>query len=86
MPVRVSKSWRPALRAIARIQLRSDKSWDFMWATYTRNQRKFVREIQRAEDKRRWDLLRRATKPITEEKVYEYIAQRYPQRSSPDSK
>lgn len=49
MPVRVTKSWRPALRAIARIQLSGELSgWDFMWATYTRNQRKAVREFQQA--------------------------------------
>ncbi|CAM8662222.1 hypothetical protein MCEMSEM22_02326 [Comamonadaceae bacterium] len=48
MPVRVSKSWRLALRAIAKIQLSNSFSdWGFMWAAYTRIHRKAVREIKR---------------------------------------
>jgi hypothetical protein len=48
MPVRVSKSWRSALRAIAKIQLSGNlPDWEFMWKTYPRSQRKAVREIKR---------------------------------------
>ena len=48
MPVCVTKSWRPALRAIARIQLRNKfLDWEFMWAKYTPAQRKAVRQLQR---------------------------------------
>jgi hypothetical protein len=48
MPVRVSKNWRPALRSVASIQLsNSFPAWGFLWAAYTRNHKKAVREIQR---------------------------------------
>jgi len=48
MPVRVSKSWRPALCAIARIQLSGKfADWEFMWFQYPATQRKAVREIKR---------------------------------------
>jgi hypothetical protein len=46
--VRISKNWRPALQAIARLQNESAyPEFEFMWATYTPNQRKAVRRLRR---------------------------------------
>lgn len=48
MPVRISKYWRPALRAVAKIQLENSyPDLAFLWVTYTLNQRKAVRRMQR---------------------------------------
>ena len=48
MPVRVSKYWRPALRAVARMQIRGDyPGWAFFWDSYPATQRKAIREIKR---------------------------------------
>lgn len=48
MPLRISKNWRPALQAIARLQ--NEKKyldWEFAWAAYTSTQRKAVRRMRR---------------------------------------
>ena len=48
MPVRITKSWRQALRSIARLKVaNAAPGWEFLWDTYTRNQRKAVRELMR---------------------------------------
>lgn len=84
MPIRLSKSWCPALRAIAKIQLSGKlPDWEFLWATYTHSQRKAVREMKcqlLLKEKRQadWDVLRRVTKPISDEAVQTYCAKRYP--------
>lgn len=48
MPVRISKNWRRALSAVTRLQL-GDRypEWNFIWESYTRNQKKAVRRLRR---------------------------------------
>lgn len=60
MPVRISKTWRPAVRAIARLQ--NDNvypEWGFFWSSYTRTQQKAVREVQR-------EMLSKKKRPVQE--------------------
>lgn len=53
MPVRISKSWRQALSAVARLKLENRyPEWDSIWENYTRNQKRAIRRMQR-------DLLRK---------------------------
>lgn len=48
MPVRITRDWRPALQAIARLQNENAyPKWEFFWANYSRTQRKAVRRMRR---------------------------------------
>lgn len=60
MPVRISKTFRPAVRAIARMKnANSYPDWDFFWSSYTRTQQKAVCEVQR-------ELLSKKKRPVPE--------------------
>jgi hypothetical protein len=48
MPVRVTNYWRPALKAIARLQHENAyPEFEFFWRSYTRTQQKAVRRMRR---------------------------------------
>lgn len=79
MPLRYGKTLRGIFREILDLERRGMLT-ELGHKFYLYENRKSLRELQRLEDKRRWDVLRRATKPISEKKVFEFIAKQKQRR------
>lgn len=80
MALRYSKVLRRIFKDILEMQRigQLDAATDEKLREYLHTHRKALRELQRAEDKRRWDVLRRATKPISDEALQAYLEKRWP--------
>lgn len=77
MPLRYSKDRLKILKSVAALQRRGAVD-ETLYRHFLRKYGKALRQLQRIEDKKRWDVLRRATKPVSEEALQAYLEGRWP--------
>lgn len=80
MPLRYSKVLRQIFKEILHMQRigQLDAATDDKLREYLYTHRKAFRELQRAEYKRKLNVLRRVTKPVSEEAMQSYLEKRWP--------